>query len=358
MATWSAPVALPGAMTCAVVAMVGPCTPSRCSRCRTCIAFDLATPIEIFGRVRLPGRAARIPTRGCGTAPLVDAGPMRIGVDAGLDELAGRTRCVVPGRNDPTPTGPPAVPRRPACGVARPERGSPRSASAPSPSPRRACSTAGGHHALVGHRAVGRASHPAVRGRAGGALHRQRPDPDLGGRRRPASTCACTWSGATTASRSPRDAPGWRSHRCTARRPGPVHPAQSADLATATLEPGARLDRGQRPRGTHPRRDIAAAGRHEHAELTGIFTPRPGRARSNGSPACGSGTLRSCWKSPTRAWKPFPGGSGSPARTRSERSSAGWPVSARAPTGPISATEPDHRDAACSPAQERWNAAR
>jgi transcriptional regulator GlxA family with amidase domain len=59
------------------------------------IAFDLATPIEIFGRI--PGYRVEV----CAAAPLVDAGPVRLAVAHGLGALAGAGTIVVPGRHDP-----------------------------------------------------------------------------------------------------------------------------------------------------------------------------------------------------------------------------------------------------------------
>ncbi|TFV60503.1 helix-turn-helix domain-containing protein [Mycobacterium sp. PS03-16] len=72
------------------------------------IAFDLATAVEVFGRVRLAGGARGYEVRVCGTAPEVTAGPLRIGTDLGLDALAGADTVVVPGRDDivlPPPDG-------------------------------------------------------------------------------------------------------------------------------------------------------------------------------------------------------------------------------------------------------------
>ncbi|WP_405096302.1 GlxA family transcriptional regulator [Micromonospora sp. NBC_01412] len=65
------------------------------------IAFDLATPIEVFGRVRLPDGRAGYRVLVCGSEPTVDAGPLRLAVDHGLDALAGADTVIVPGRYDP-----------------------------------------------------------------------------------------------------------------------------------------------------------------------------------------------------------------------------------------------------------------
>jgi len=66
------------------------------------IAFDLATPIEIFGRVRLPDGRPGYHVVVAGETPVIEAGPMRIAVSAGLEELERADLLIVPGRNDPT----------------------------------------------------------------------------------------------------------------------------------------------------------------------------------------------------------------------------------------------------------------
>ncbi|OBG37364.1 AraC family transcriptional regulator [Mycobacterium alsense] len=66
------------------------------------IAFDLAMPIEVFGRVRLAGGAPGYRVRVCGCDPVVPAGPVRIATDFGLDELDRADTIVVPGRHDAT----------------------------------------------------------------------------------------------------------------------------------------------------------------------------------------------------------------------------------------------------------------
>jgi transcriptional regulator GlxA family with amidase domain len=73
------------------------------------IAFDLATPIEVFGRVRLPNGRPGYRVLVAGVEPVVDAGPLRIAVDAGLEALARADLVMVPGRNDPTVPTPPEV---------------------------------------------------------------------------------------------------------------------------------------------------------------------------------------------------------------------------------------------------------
>jgi len=73
------------------------------------IAFDLATPIEVFGRVRLPDGRAGYRVVVAGPEPEVTAGPLRITVDSGLDAAERADLIVVPGLNDPTRPTPPAV---------------------------------------------------------------------------------------------------------------------------------------------------------------------------------------------------------------------------------------------------------
>ncbi|WP_100445516.1 GlxA family transcriptional regulator [Glycomyces xiaoerkulensis] len=73
------------------------------------IAFDLATPVETFGRVRLPDGRPGYRVLVAGEAPEVSAGPLRIGTDVGLEAVERADLVVVPGRNDPTRPTPPAV---------------------------------------------------------------------------------------------------------------------------------------------------------------------------------------------------------------------------------------------------------
>lgn len=65
------------------------------------IAFDLATPVEVFGRVRLPDGRPGYRIVVAGPAAEVTAGPMRLVVDERLDALERADVVVVPGRNDP-----------------------------------------------------------------------------------------------------------------------------------------------------------------------------------------------------------------------------------------------------------------
>lgn len=64
------------------------------------IAFDLAIPIEAFGRVLLAGGEPGYRVRVCGAEPVVSAGPIGITTDFGLAELATADTIVVPGRNN------------------------------------------------------------------------------------------------------------------------------------------------------------------------------------------------------------------------------------------------------------------
>lgn len=73
------------------------------------IAFDLATPIETFGRVRLPDGRPGYRVLVAGHERSVQAGPLRLQVDEGLDALERADLVVVPGRNDPLRASPPEV---------------------------------------------------------------------------------------------------------------------------------------------------------------------------------------------------------------------------------------------------------
>ncbi|MEV6627551.1 AraC family transcriptional regulator, partial [Amycolatopsis sp. NPDC051114] len=83
------------------------------------IAFDLATPVETLGRVRLPDGRPGYRIVVAGPEPMVDAGPLRIGVGAGLAEVGRADLVVVPGRNDPARPTPPAVAEALRAAVAR-----------------------------------------------------------------------------------------------------------------------------------------------------------------------------------------------------------------------------------------------
>ncbi|MGW4076964.1 MULTISPECIES: GlxA family transcriptional regulator [Streptomyces] len=65
------------------------------------IAFDLATPIEVFTRTRLPDGREPYRVRVCAPAPTVDAGVFALQAPYGLEALAEADTIVVPGRADP-----------------------------------------------------------------------------------------------------------------------------------------------------------------------------------------------------------------------------------------------------------------
>jgi transcriptional regulator GlxA family with amidase domain len=73
------------------------------------IAFDLATPVEVFGQVRLASGRAGYHVVVCGTDPIVSAGALRIATDHGLEALTTADTIVVPGRYDVTEPTPPAL---------------------------------------------------------------------------------------------------------------------------------------------------------------------------------------------------------------------------------------------------------
>jgi transcriptional regulator GlxA family with amidase domain len=70
------------------------------------VAFDLATPIEVFGRVRLPDGRRPYRVRVCGTRPQVPTDTFTITAPWGLDVLADADTIVVPGCGEDA--GPPA----------------------------------------------------------------------------------------------------------------------------------------------------------------------------------------------------------------------------------------------------------
>ena len=65
------------------------------------LAFDLSTPVEVFGRTRLPDGRAPYRVRVCTPANEVDAGVFAIRAPWGLDAMAGADTIVVPGLADP-----------------------------------------------------------------------------------------------------------------------------------------------------------------------------------------------------------------------------------------------------------------
>ena len=70
------------------------------------VAFDLATPLEVFGRVTLGSGEMGYRVVVCGTEPEVTAGPIRIATDHGLDALVDADTVMVPGRHDVTSAPP------------------------------------------------------------------------------------------------------------------------------------------------------------------------------------------------------------------------------------------------------------
>jgi transcriptional regulator GlxA family with amidase domain len=69
------------------------------------IPFDLATPIEVFTRTRLPDGRPAYRVLVCGPGPEVSAGLLGLRLEHGLDALAGADTVVLPGRSahDPVP---------------------------------------------------------------------------------------------------------------------------------------------------------------------------------------------------------------------------------------------------------------
>ena len=66
------------------------------------LAFDLSTPVEVFGRARLPDGRAPYRVRVCAPTAEVDAGVFSMRVPWGLDALAGADTIILPGLDDPT----------------------------------------------------------------------------------------------------------------------------------------------------------------------------------------------------------------------------------------------------------------
>jgi transcriptional regulator GlxA family with amidase domain len=75
------------------------------------VPFDLATPCEVFGRVRLPGGRAAYQIRVCGVTREVDAGLFRLRTDHGLEALAKADTILLPGIADVAVAAPPALVR-------------------------------------------------------------------------------------------------------------------------------------------------------------------------------------------------------------------------------------------------------
>ena len=66
------------------------------------LVFDLSTPVEVFGRARLPDGRGAYSVRVCAPAGEVDAGVFGMRVPWGLDALSGADTIIVPGLADPT----------------------------------------------------------------------------------------------------------------------------------------------------------------------------------------------------------------------------------------------------------------
>ncbi|WP_104986264.1 GlxA family transcriptional regulator [Sorangium cellulosum] len=64
------------------------------------VPFDLSTPCDVFGRVRLPGGRAGYQVRVCGVTPEVNAGAFDLRTRWGLDELARADTIFLPGITD------------------------------------------------------------------------------------------------------------------------------------------------------------------------------------------------------------------------------------------------------------------
>ncbi|GAA0488245.1 AraC family transcriptional regulator [Paractinoplanes deccanensis] len=65
------------------------------------VAFDLATPLEVFSRVRLADGSVPYAVRVCAPAPRVSAGHFTIEAAFGLEALASADTIVVPGVHEP-----------------------------------------------------------------------------------------------------------------------------------------------------------------------------------------------------------------------------------------------------------------
>jgi transcriptional regulator GlxA family with amidase domain len=73
------------------------------------VPFDLATPLEVFGRTRLPDGRPAYRVRVCGLTPTVDAGAFTLQAPWGLDGLADADTIILPGLADPEAPVPEAV---------------------------------------------------------------------------------------------------------------------------------------------------------------------------------------------------------------------------------------------------------
>ena len=77
--------------------------------CDGVIGFDLTTPIEIFGRVRLADGGLGYDVRVCGPRRMIDTGPFRMRAPWPLTALRDADTVIVPGLADPTAPVPPIV---------------------------------------------------------------------------------------------------------------------------------------------------------------------------------------------------------------------------------------------------------
>src|SRR5437879_6086788 len=66
------------------------------------VAFDLSTPIEVFGRTRLPSGQAAYWVRICAPTDEIDAGTFTLRAPSRLDMLAEADTIILPGLADPT----------------------------------------------------------------------------------------------------------------------------------------------------------------------------------------------------------------------------------------------------------------
>ncbi len=65
------------------------------------LAFDLSTPVEVFGRARLPDGRAPYRVRVCAPTDEVDAGVLSMSAPWGMEALAGADTIILPGLADP-----------------------------------------------------------------------------------------------------------------------------------------------------------------------------------------------------------------------------------------------------------------
>ena len=72
------------------------------------VVFDMAIPVEVFGRVRLPDGRHPYRVRACGTRPQLPTEAFTIHAPWGLEALADADTVIVPGRSEnagPPPAG-------------------------------------------------------------------------------------------------------------------------------------------------------------------------------------------------------------------------------------------------------------